>query len=185
MNNPVIIIGVNPIGKAAFDIFIQNEILMYCFLDEDESLHGQELFDIAIMGSPKDDGFLKYIGKKCDAFVAFSDQKKRRKWVNLLEKRRKVLPKNAIHPKSSISQYARIGEGNFIDAGVYIGANTEVNNFCSIQPNASIASDCHLEKYINIGANAAISERVTIGENALIGAGSIIMPGISIGRTHK
>lgn len=181
MDNPVIIIGANSLGKTALDIFTLNDILLYCFLDEAEDLHGTEVFDISVMGSPKDDGYLKYIGKKCDVFVASSDQKERKEWVDLLKKKRKTTPLNAIHPKTTISKYARVGEGNLIDAGTYIGADTQINQHVFIHSNVSIAADCFINDFVNIGANTSIGERVTVGENALIGAGSVIMAGVKIG----
>ncbi len=181
MENPIIILGANALGKTALDIFQLNDILIYCFLDEDESLHNQEIFEIAVMGSPSDDGFLKYIGKKCDAFVAATDAQERRQWVELLSKRRKVVPVNAIHPKAIVAQHAQVGEGNLVEAGVVLGTDTSVGNHTLIRANATLAAECRIADYVTIGANCSIGERVEIGEQTLIGAGAIVMPGVKIG----
>jgi len=70
MDNPVIIFGAGGLGRAAMEIFKNNGNLVYCFLDDDQSLHGKEIDDISVMGFTTDDGYLKHIGKKCEAFIA-------------------------------------------------------------------------------------------------------------------
>ena len=73
MENPVIIFGANYLGRAAKEIFESNKVVVYGFLDDDKRLHKTEIDDVVILGSTDDDGFLKLIGKKCEAFVAIDD----------------------------------------------------------------------------------------------------------------
>ena len=75
MENPVIILSGGGLGAVALDVFKKNGVIVYGILDDDTKLHGTEIEDVPILGSTDDDGFLKLIGKKCEAFVATDDNK--------------------------------------------------------------------------------------------------------------
>ncbi|MEM1137150.1 MAG: NeuD/PglB/VioB family sugar acetyltransferase [Bacteroidota bacterium] len=182
MENPVIIFGASGIGKVALDIFSSKQIITYCFLDDDENLHDTEVNDIVVMGNTKDDGFLKFIGKKCEAFVALEDTSERKRVVNMLKQKRKVMPVNAIHDKTIISDHTFIGYGNLINAGAIINAGSKVPNNCIIHSNAVIEFDVILEDFAQVGAGSIIGSKANIKEGALIGAGATIAAGITIGR---
>lgn len=106
---PVIIFGAGGLGAAALDAFQSNGVVVYGFLDEDETLHGTEINYVGVLGDPDDDGFLKLIGKKCTAFVASDDNSYRESLVEMLNKRRKVMPSNAVHKQAMIAETAEIG----------------------------------------------------------------------------
>lgn len=181
MENPVIIFGASGIGKVALDIFSSKNIITYCFLDDDSALHETEVNDIVVMGSTKDDGFLKYIGKKCEAFVAVEDTAERKRIVNMLKKKRKVMPVNAIHEKSIVSEHAFIGYGNLINAGAVINAGAKIPNHCLIHTHATIEFDAQLEEFVQVGAGSIIGAKAVIKEGALIGAGATIAAGVVVG----
>lgn len=182
MENPVIIFGASGIGKVALDIFSSKDIIAYCFLDDDESLHDTEINDVVVMGSTKDDGFLKYIGKKCEAFVAIEESSERKRIVNMLKQRRKVMPVNAIHNQTIISNHAFIGYGNMINAGAIINNGAKIPNHCIIHSNVVVDFDAQLEDFVQLGAGCIIGPKVNINEGALIGAGATIAAGIKIGK---
>lgn len=179
---PVIILGAKGIGPSAAEIFKSNQVEVFCFLDDDKSLHGTEIDYISVLGETDDDGFLKYIGKKCDAFVAEDNIKARKKMVKLLNDRRKVMPVNALHAQAIVSDSAHIGYGNFIDARVVIGANAKVPNHCIIHPGAIINYNAELGDYVQVGAGSQINSGVIVGEETFIGSGVTIVSGIKIGK---
>lgn len=178
----MIIFGANGLGRSAQEIFNSNDIIIYCFLDDDKSLHGQEFNDIVIMGRTDDDGYLKYIGKKCEAFVAYDDNTYRKNIAKMLKERRKVTPVNAIHKMTTIAPSASLGNGNFVNAGVTIGANCTVGNLCMLNTNAIIEHDTEIGDFVQIGAGSIINAGVKIGEEAFIGSGAIIVAGVEIGK---
>ena len=90
MENPVIIFGANYLGRAAREIFERNGNVVYCFLDDNKSLHSTEIDNVTVLGSTDDDGYLKLIGKKCEAFVAIDDTKVRKSVVRMLNDVRKM-----------------------------------------------------------------------------------------------
>src|SRR5688572_29385333 len=106
MENPVIIFGATQLGRAAREIFDGNGNVVYCFLDDNKKLHNTEIDNVTVLGATDDDGYLKLIGKKCDAFVALDDNKLRKNVVKMLQDVRHVQPVNGIHNTSIIATSA-------------------------------------------------------------------------------
>jgi len=185
MKNPVMIFGLNPVARAAKAIFDSNEIITYGFLSDEKETIGKEVDEVAVLGQTEDDGFLKLIGKKCEAFVAADENEVRKHLVRMLREKRKVMPVNAIHERAFISPSAGIGHGNFINMGAMIGHNAEVGSHCLIHTGAIIEGEAHLADFVQIGAGAVINTGVRIEEGAFIGAGSLIVAGVTIGKNAR
>ncbi len=184
-NNPVIIFGAKGLGKVALDIFQSNNVVTYCFLDDDDKLHGKEICDVAVLGRTDDDGFLKYLGKKCSAFVASDDNKLRQTLVQMLKEKRKIMPVNAVHSKAFISEYSFLGYGNMINAGAIINSNAKISNHCIISCNALIDFDAQIEDFVQIGAGSIINSGAKVEKGAFIGSGAIIISGVTIGKNAR
>ena len=182
---PVIIFGAGGLGAAALDAFQSNGVVVYGFLDEDEALHGTEINYVGVLGDPKDDGYLKLIGKKCAAFIASDDNVIREELVEMLNERRKVMPANAVHPKAVIAETAEIGHGSFIQMGAVVNSQAKVGNHCLIHPNASINYGASLGDFVQVGAGSNIGANVQIGEKAFVGSGVTIVGGIKIGENAR
>lgn len=182
MENPVIILGANYLGRAAKEIFDRNGNVVYCFLDDNKSLHSTEIDNVVVLGSTDDDGFLKLIGKKCEAFVAVDDNKLRKSLVKMLQEVRKVQPVNAIHPDARLALSAGIGHGNFMDAGLLVGAGAVIGNHCLIHSNVVLGAETRIGDFVQIGASSTINAGVVIEDEAFIGSGVTIVSGVSIGK---
>jgi len=182
MENPVIIFGAGGLGKAALNIFESNGIPVYCFLDDDTSLHNTEINDVTVLGRTDDDGFLKHIGKKCEAFVAEDDNKVRKSVVKMLNTKRKVMPVNAIHGSAILSSSASIGHGNYINTGVQIGAFVKVGSHCIFHGGAIVEHEAKLGNYIQVGAGSVVNSGVEIEDEAFIGSGVTVVSGVTIGK---
>lgn len=185
MDNPVIIFGANELGKATLEIFESNDVVVYGFLDDDASKHGQELNGISVLGRTDDDGFLKLIGKKCEGFIAFDDRDLRKGLVKLMLERRKKMPVNAIHRNAQIAPSAHIGHGNFVNSGVVIGSNAKIGNHCLLNTNATIDYSAQLGDLVQVGAGSVIGSEAEIGENVFIGSGVTIVPGVKVGKNAR
>ena len=182
MENPVIIFGAGSIGKAAMEIFESNDVSIYCFLDDDESLHDTEINNITVLGKTDDPNLLKIIGNKCEAFVAEDDNDLRRSLIEMLNKERKVMPVNGIHNNAVIASTASLGHGNFINAGVQLGAFTEIGNHCILHARATVEHEAKVGDFVQIGAGTVINAGVQIEEGAFIGSGVTIVSGVKIGK---
>jgi sugar O-acyltransferase (sialic acid O-acetyltransferase NeuD family) len=185
MDKPVIILGAKGIAHPALEIFNSNKIIVYGFLDEDEKLHGQEINLVPVLGNPEDEGYLKLIGKKCEAFVAVDDNKYRQFLVKLLLENRKVQPVNAIHQTAYISTDAVLGHGNFINASTVIGAASKVGSYCLIHSGAVIDHLAVVEDYVQIGAGTIVNANATLKEGAFLGSGVVVVSGVTIGKNAR
>ena len=182
MENPVIILGANYLGRAAKEIFDRNGNVVYGFLDDNKNIHGTEIDDVQVLGSTDDDGFLKLIGKKCEAFVAVDDNKLRKNLVRMLLEVRKMQPVNAIHPGATLASSSSIGHGNFIDAGSQAGAGVEIGSHCLIHSNVVLGPETKVGDFVQIGASSTINSGVVIEDEAFIGSGVIVVAGVTIGK---
>ncbi len=182
MKNPVIIFGANYLGRAAKEIFETNSVVVYGFLDDDKKLHQKEIDEAVVLGSTDDDGFLKLIGKKTEAFVAIDDNKLRKSVVKMLHEIRHVQPINAVHPHSSVSPKAEIGYGNFIDHSAYLAPGAKIGSYGIIHTKVSIGVDAELGDFVQVGAGSTINAGVKIEDEAFIGSGVTIVAGITIGK---
>lgn len=182
MENPVIIFGANPIGRAAKEVFERNGNVVYCFLDDNKKLHNTEIDTVTVMGSTDDDGFLKLIGKKCEAFVATDDNKLRKNLVKMLQEVRHVQPVNGVHGSATIASSSDMGHGNFVDQGAKVGAGASIGNHCILHPGAIVAAEARLGDFVQLGAGSIVNTGTVIEDEAFIGAGVTIVGGITIGK---
>jgi sugar O-acyltransferase (sialic acid O-acetyltransferase NeuD family) len=185
MEKPVIIFGAKGIAHPALEIFNSNKVIVYGFLEEEASLHGTEINVVPVLGHPEDDGFLKLIGKKCEAFVAVDDNKYRQFLVKLLNDRRKVQPVNAIHERAYISTDATVGHGNFVNAQVTVGAGSIVGSHCIFHTGAIIDHTCQVADFVQVGAGSIVNAGVTLKEGAFVGSGVTIVAGLTIGKNAR
>jgi sugar O-acyltransferase (sialic acid O-acetyltransferase NeuD family) len=182
MENPVIIFGANYLGRLAKEIFEGNEVVVYGFLDDNKKLHNTEIDEASVLGNTEDEGFLKLIGKKCEAFVAIDDNKVRRSIVKLLQEERHVQPVNATHKQSLISPKAIIGHGNFFDNGFAVGPGTTIGSHGLFHAKSHVGAECNLGDFVQLGAGAIVNSNVTIEDDAFIGSGATIISGVTIGK---
>ena len=183
--NPVIIFGFNGVAKAAMEIFQSHNIEVYGFLTDDKEKHGTEVGEITVLGNPKDDGFLKLIGKKCEAFVATDSNEERREQVKMLNERRKVQPTNAVHSEAYISKSAHLCHGNFVNAGAFLGAETEIKSHCLVHSRAVLDHGVKVDDYVQIGAGSVLNSEVEVAEGAFIGSGVTVVSGVKIGKNAR
>src|SRR5258706_10254401 len=162
MENPVIIFGANYLGRSAKEIFESNEVEVYGFLDDDQKLHNTQLDDVTVLGSTDNDGFLKLIGKKCEAFVAVDDNRLRKSLVKVIQEVRHKQPVNAIHAGASISSKADIGHGNFIDRGAIIAMGAKVGNHNLMNALAIVGVDTKLGNFVRAGSGSLSNPGGTI-----------------------
>lgn len=185
MDNPVLIFGANHLGRLAKDIFESNQHVVYGFLDDNKSLHGTELDDVAVLGSTDDDGFLKLIGKKCEAFVASDDTRLRKALVKMLIEKRKVQPVNAVHKLALISPRVVLGYGNLIDQGAVLSTGVQIGHYVVVHAGVIVGPGAVIGDHVQIGAGAVINADVQIGEGAFIGSGAVVVAGVTIGKEAR
>jgi sugar O-acyltransferase (sialic acid O-acetyltransferase NeuD family) len=182
MEHPVIIFGANYLGRTAKEIFESNDVVVYGFLDDNKKLHNTEIDDLVVLGSTDDDGFLKLIGKKCEAFVAVDDNKLRKNIVAMLHDIRHVQPVNATHRNALVSPRTEMGHGNFFDTGFTSGPATKIGNHCLFHAHCHLGAETAIGNFVQVGAGTMVSSSVTIEDEVFIGAGATLIAGITVGK---
>jgi sugar O-acyltransferase (sialic acid O-acetyltransferase NeuD family) len=201
MINPIIIFGTGSLSKQVLETLKLNNILVYGFLDDDVSKKGKLIGEVPILGRTDDEMYLKFLGKKCDYFIAEDEHNVRKRVFETIYDSRKLLPINAIHPTTSISSTTTLGYGIFIGSNtvldfgtlignlniiqphVYIGVETQIGECCTISQGVSIGSEVSIENNVFIGMGAIIVSGIKIGKNARIGAGSVVVEPVKSGET--
>ena len=185
MENPVIIFGANALGRSAKELFESNGVVVYGFLDDNKKLHSTEVDDVVVLGSTDDDGFLKLIGKKCEAFVAIDDNKVRRSIVKMLHEIRHVQPVNATHKVAALSPRSSIGFGNYFDVGFSSGPGSTIGSHCIFGAGSHVGAECVIGDFVQVGAGAVLNAGVTVEEDVFIGSGAIIISGVTLGKGSR
>ncbi len=88
----------------------------------------------------------------------------------------------AVHPSAIISPFAQIDKGTVIMQQAVIQSSAKVGRHCIINTSSSVDHDCVLENYVHVSPNATLCGNVKVGEGSWVGAGSIIIPGITVGK---
>jgi sugar O-acyltransferase (sialic acid O-acetyltransferase NeuD family) len=182
MENPVIILGANHLGRTAKEIFESNKVVVYGFLDDDAKLHQTEIDEVVVLGATDNDGFLKLIGKKCEAFVAADDNRLRKNLVKMLQEVRHVQPVNAIHHQAVISPRAEIGHGNFIDSGVSLSPGVKIGSHCLLNARAYLGVEVKVGDFVQIGSGSLLNPGTIVEDEAFIGSGVTVVAGVTIGK---
>ena len=182
MENPVIILGANYLGRQAKEILESNGNVVYGFLDDNKKLHNTEIDNASVLGSTDDESMLKLIGKKCDVFVAMDENKVRKNMVAMLNEDYKVQPVNVIPQSANIPASTDMGHGNFIDHGVKFGPGSSIGNHCIIQTNAIIGTEAKLGDFVQVGTGSIINAGSEVQDEVFIGSGVTVIGGVTIGK---
>jgi sugar O-acyltransferase (sialic acid O-acetyltransferase NeuD family) len=182
MDKPVIIIGASSLGKSAMELFTENDVVVYGFLDDDPSLHGTEIGEVAVLGDSDDSSLVSIIGKDCEAFIATEEIELRKNLVDSLVEQNKVMPVNAIHANAFIASSAELGHGNYIGAGTVIGSNAKIGSHLIINTGAIVNDDAELGDFVQVGAGSIVNSGAKVENDVFIGAGVVIISGIKIGK---
>ena len=80
---------------------------------------------------------------------------------------------NVIHPNVVISEKAKIGKGNIIEAFTKISSSSVVGNHCIIQSFSSINHDVVIEDNVLVATNTTIAGK-RVGKNSIISDGASV-----------
>ncbi len=101
-----------------------------------------------------------------DAYQAFASL------LDLYEQAK--VQKSGVEQPSFIDSTAKTGEGLYVGAFAYIGANTTIGNKTKIYPHVFVGSNVKIGENTTIYAGAKIYDDTVIGSNCIIHAGAVI-----------
>jgi sugar O-acyltransferase (sialic acid O-acetyltransferase NeuD family) len=86
-----------------------------------------------------------------------------------------------IHPRATISSYAKIGVGSFVAPGAIINVGADLGAATVVNTGATVDHDCRLGTAVHVAPGAHLSGGVEIGDRSWIGVGAAVREGIRIG----
>lgn len=86
------------------------------------------------------------------------------------------------HPSANISPNAKIDIGTVVMQGCTIQSEAQIGRHCIINTNSSIDHECVIEDFVHISPQATLCGNVHVGMGAWIGAATVVIPGVKIGR---
>ncbi len=172
--NRPLIVGAGGHGKVVADILRAAGIEPAGFIDADESRWGSQIMRIPVLGGMLQlEKIARATGAR-SAVVAIGDNRVRREHAREVERAGLALA-SAIHPSSTISPEAGIGQGVVICMGAAICVEARIGDLAIINTNATVDHECDVGAAAHVCPNASLAGRVRIGEGAFIGIGASVI----------
>lgn len=187
-----IIVGAGGHGRVVLDIFRQaHDIDPVGFLDGNPQLRGKRIDGVEVLGGLADIPSLLEDGVD-SAIVAIGDNATRNMYAQTLASHGLALV-NAIHPKASIADTAKLGRNVVVAAGALVCAHCRISDSCIVNtgsivdhesfigraahvcPGSRLAGRVIVEDFAFVGIGATIVQCLTIGRGATVGAGAVVL----------
>lgn len=166
------IIGAGGHAKVVLDILLESKQHITGIWDENSEL-------LSLLGYPINGNFREFKQLLSDqTIIAIGNNLVRKQLATQLQHN----TAKAIHPKSVVSNFAKIGIGTMIMANVTVNAGTSIGEYVILNTNASIDHDCMIENFVHVSPQVGLGGNVKVGEGSHIGIGASIIQGIKIGR---
>lgn len=175
----LVIIGAGGHARTVIDTAKLNSFLNITgVLDINIGAHvKEEILGVPVLGGVQH--LEKISPARTIVFLAIGDNRTRKKFSTVIEERG-FKSINILHPKAYISDYAILGNGNFIGAFANIGPDSKISDFCIVNTQANVEHEVSIANFSHLGPGSVVCGRSIIDENAFIGAGSRIIENISI-----
>ena len=185
-----IIIGYGGHSYVVIDTLIELGFSVSKYVDEVEKESNP--FNLSYLGKESSDESLQQL-EGGRYFVSIGNNAARSKVTQSIISTLSNSPMTLIHPKSTVSNFAKLGSGVLVAPNASINAqatiadgvicNTasviehecQIGAFAHIAPGAVLAGNVTVGNASFIGANAVVKEGVNIGKNVIVGAGSVII----------
>ncbi|MBV6285943.1 acetyltransferase [Pseudomonas aegrilactucae] len=87
-----------------------------------------------------------------------------------------------VHPAAWVDASVQLGDGAQVMAGVIIQADTTIGVNAIINTGVRIDHDCIIGGHVHLAPSAVLCGAVNVASESFIGAGSITLPGVSVGK---
>ena len=174
----IAIIGAGGHGKCVYECLFRQGLKIIGFFDDDPAKEGNIIINGAkVIGTP---GSISQYPEADSIFVAVGDNRSRTNQFTYYKAKEYLLP-NAIHPGAYISDFAKIGAGNFIMGPAVINPGSTIGDCCIINTSATVGHDCILGNGVQIGPGVNVAGGCVLKEGVFVGVGAKIGPEVTLG----
>lgn len=146
--------------------------------NEVEAIFDDNILNISVFGISVTNFYNPDIFPNEKLVIAIGDNFIRRRLAaQILHKFGKI-----IHPSAVLDGTAQMGGGSCMMQNSVVQADSVIGKHVIINTSSSVDHDCHIEDFVHIAPGVVLGGNVTVGENTLIGIGSIVIPGLLIGK---
>jgi UDP-perosamine 4-acetyltransferase len=178
--SPLIIIGAGGHAKVVIELLRAAGFQQICGLIDQNSANSPVL-GLPVLGTDLDLPRLRHEGI-AHAFVGIGDNVQRFTMGQQLQQFGFELV-NAISPAAVISNSAKLGHGIAVMAGAVINAEARIDDLSVINTCASVDHDSSVAEGVHVAIGCRIAGNVKIRRLAFVGAGTTVIPRITIGES--
>jgi sugar O-acyltransferase (sialic acid O-acetyltransferase NeuD family) len=189
----IIIIGASGHGKEVAWLAEECGFQVKGFLDDNPELEGKSVNQHKILGNVSS----ALTHKSAMFIVAIGVPRIRKKIVERLNQIGEFCFATLIHPTVQMSDKVQIGEGTIIcsnsiltiditigehchlNLATTVSHDSQIEDFCTLAPQALISGNVKLQQGVEIGAGASVRQGISIGSGALVGMGSVIVKDVT------
>jgi acetyltransferase EpsM len=171
METKVTLYGASGHCKVIIDILQKNTTEIATIIDDNPAIDAL-LGEVVVSSKQIDFDTLDNV------IVAIGNNKVRKQIAAKL----KVNFAQAIHPMAIVSNFATIGEGTVVMAGVILNPDVSIGKHCIINSGAIIEHDCTIDDFVHISPSVSLAGDIQVGEGTHIGIGASVIQGIKIGK---
>ena len=182
MKKKIILIGSGGHARVVIDAIEQSNYDLKGIIDVNYNKKKEFILGYKVIGNFEK--LKKFNSKKYFIFVSIGDNQIRKRYFNKVKKQGFKIP-NIIHPTSTISKYAFLGKGVFINTKVIINASARIKDNAIINTASIIEHETVVGKNCHICPGVKLAGRVLIGDDTMIGLGTNIIPNIEVGKNVK
>lgn len=152
-----------------------------CIFDRDAERHGTSVMGVPVAGSIDDIEDALRAGKIEAIVIAFNRNLEERASAFEHLRARGVPFANVVDPEAQIRSEVRMGVGNVILGGTYVGAESVIGDNNFISAGVHLEHGNRLGSHCGFGPHVATSGDVTIGDRVRFGIGVFVEPCLRIG----
>lgn len=165
------------------------------FIDDDESLHGDIVAGVPVLGSLKEvrkNGTLIIgYGANTETRAGLVENAEDEGWgfFSLVDSDTTAAPSVSIgegvyvNGQCYLGPGAELGDHSLVDSCVNVSHDAVISEGAVVTPGVTLAGNVTIGKRAYIGPNATVLKQRTIGENAVVGAGSVVTEDVPPGET--
>lgn len=86
--------------------------------------------------------------------------------------------------QAHVGPLAKVGQGVILNSGSIVDHESIIGDFTHISVNATVAGRCRIGRHVFLGAGAVIIDGISVCDNVIIGAGATVISDISESGTY-